>query len=160
MKKSILIISILLTVLNLNAQHKLYFAQDIISKYGKKTRVFRTDTLDFAACEAVIKTDSFSLKIGNEFEAFNIQYYIRNNTDAPIRLTCFSTSSGSNLPKYDEKHNILKPSEIGCYIIQQGYLSLGPRASSGYLNWEYIDKHDKQKKVKNIGLPYRWRIFE
>jgi hypothetical protein len=160
MKKYILITSLFIMALNLNAQRKLYFVKDIIPKYGKKTRVFRTDTLDFAACEAVIKTDSIKLNKIDSLDAFYIQYYIRNNTNVPIILTRFTTNAGSNVPRFDGNFRILEPHKIGCYIICQYNYTLDPKQLSGSITWEYVDKKTKEKKERNILLLYRFQFFE
>jgi hypothetical protein len=162
MKKYIFLTSLFITALNLNAQRKLYFVKDIIPKSEKKTRVFRTDTIDFTECETVIKTDSIRLNKRDSLEAFYIQYYIRNNTNTAIKLIRFTTNAGSNVPRFDEKFWVLEPHKIGCYIINQGYLSNleGPKSLSGTLEWKYVDKKDNQEKECSISFLYRFQIFE
>lgn len=172
MKKYLYLIIIALTTQSLYAQSKLYFVKDSIfeSKYAGKRRIFKTYTTANFTQTSFIEFEPIKINKKDSLDGFHIDFYMRNNTDSLIKLTLFTTSSGSNRPSFPKEYTILIPNQSGYYTIIQGFLKerTGPFASSGTLSWTYLDKSNKpyldkitgEPITKNIALGYRFEIFK
>lgn len=161
MKKNTFLIIVFLTVIKLAliAQNKLYFVKDSVLPYSesKKTRFFRTDTFDLTQVESSLKFDMLKISKSDSLYEFYIYFYVRNNTNFPVRLTRMTTNAGDNVPYWPNKP--FEPNTLQCYEIMQGYLKEKSNRT-GYLEWQYFDKKEQQWLTKTAVLAYKYELSD